>query len=166
MVFVRLGQPNIVVPLATSTMDDGPAHYYTDDTGKEHHGLTAKELVQVVKKHLLPAIRRSRCTKPSLIIDQHSAHKSLLFREFCRSSGINLVLLPPHSPDLSPLDCHLFGAVRHQHEQKWTLGRGAWKERSKGLIKLLEMQDSKPHIMAWQRQLEAVLFNQGCRIVD
>jgi len=46
-----------------------------------------------------------------LILDNFSSHRSQLAREFAAKNGINLVFLPPYSPDLNPIE-QIWRAVR------------------------------------------------------
>lgn len=164
MVFVHLKQPNIVVPLATSNMGEGPPGHYKDTAGKTHYGMCGQELVQVLKDHLIPNIKRARGRSTYLVIDQHSAHRSVIARDFCHANGIELVLLPAHSPDLSPLDSHLFAEVKNRHDRLWPAASGPWCSRSTGLIELLLKENAEAHIMCWPRKLQAVLAANGHRL--
>lgn len=52
-----------------------------------------------LEKFILPNIKPG-CT---LILDNLSSHKSELITKLCNDRGINIIYLPPYSPDLNPI---------------------------------------------------------------
>jgi transposase len=49
---------------------------------------------------LLPQLRRGDC----LVLDNCSIHKTVAIRELCHEAGIELLFLPPYSPDFNPIE--------------------------------------------------------------
>jgi transposase len=49
---------------------------------------------------LLPKLRRGDC----LVLDNGSIHKTVAIRELCHEAGIELLFLPPYSPDFNPIE--------------------------------------------------------------
>ena len=70
----------------------------------------------------------SRNTKPTptdpilLILDNHSSHISVKIYDYCRTNGITLLSLPPHtSHRLQPLDLTFFGPLKASFYKECTL---------------------------------------------
>lgn len=164
MVFVRLGYPNLVVPLATSQLTDGHAAWYEDSAHHKHYGLTGEELVNVLRNEVIPRLAPPAGSSCYLVLDRHPAHRSAAVSTFMASQGMELILLPPYSPDLSPLDSNLFGVVKNRHSLLWPAATGAWPARAMSLLELLQDQDSSAHISSWAARLEKVVLKKGARI--
>ena len=164
MVFVRLGYQNTVIPLATSQMNDGRAAWYEDSSHKKHYGLTTEELVTVLETVVIPRHMHAAGRTCYLILDRHPAHKSKGLKMFFATQQMELILLPPNSPDLSPLDCNLFGVVKNKHSKRWPGATGNWNDRASLLLELLHSQDAEPHIKSWKSRLEQVVQKQGSRV--
>jgi len=49
---------------------------------------------------LLPKLRRGDC----LVLDNCSIHKTDDIRKLCRKAGVELLFLPPYSPDFNPIE--------------------------------------------------------------
>lgn len=77
-------------------------------------------------------VQQSRCIPESpvlLILDNHSSHISLTAVDYCKSSGIVLLTLPPHtSHKLQPLDRCLYGPLK-RHFSK---GMDDWMRTNPG----------------------------------
>lgn len=163
MVILHLHSPNIVIPLNTSTLDEGPQNKFVDDEGKEHASLTAAEMVKQLEQHLLPAIPRRHSRPPILMMDLDSAHYSKLTRKFCEAQGIHATYLPAHSPDLSPLDSHMFGVARNRYQREHPTPDASWSIRSRRFLEILRDVDSLAHITSWDKKLDGVVKARGYR---
>lgn len=53
-----------------------------------------------LEKFLLPNIKPG----DTLVLDNLSSHKSELITKLCSDRGINIIYLPPYSPDLNPIE--------------------------------------------------------------
>ena len=53
-----------------------------------------------LEKFILPSIQPGH----TLILDNLSSHKSELITKLCKDRGVNLIYLPPYSPDLNPIE--------------------------------------------------------------
>ena len=52
-----------------------------------------------LEKFILPSIKPGH----TLVLDNLSSHKSELITKLCKNRGVNLIYLPPYSPDLNPI---------------------------------------------------------------
>ena len=80
---------------------------------EERHTVTADWYVHQCLPHVLHAV-----TRPKSGITRHRgnapAHTAAATREFPASEGVQLMSLPPYSPDLAPCDFFLFPHVKKQ----------------------------------------------------
>ena len=53
-----------------------------------------------LEKFILPSIKPGH----TLVLDNLSSHKSELITKLCKNRGVNLIYLPPYSPDLNPIE--------------------------------------------------------------
>ena len=60
----------------------------------------------------LARVARHRLKDILLVTDNHSAHKSLAFRESVRATGMELLFLPPYSSPFSPCE-HVWSLFKH-----------------------------------------------------
>jgi transposase len=51
-------------------------------------------------------------------MDNASFHREWKLRELCAAAGVELLFLPPYSPDLNPIEEH-FGKVKSLLRQEW-----------------------------------------------
>lgn len=164
MVFVNQSSQNMVVPLSTSNYPGFHKPYETRKSSmKSKCGMRGQEVKSILHRLSMTAMKRRgvpHASKPVLIMDRHPVHKSNLIKQACLDYGVDLMLMPPASPDLSPLDSHLFGVVKnalhHEHPPE-----RPWPERSKAFIELLEKADASKHIESWKRKLEKCVQAQG-----
>ncbi|KAJ8955183.1 hypothetical protein NQ318_009079 [Aromia moschata] len=74
-------------------------------------------------QHFNEYVRPSNDNPVLLLLDNHSSHISLPAITFCRSNGIHLLSIPPHSSHkLQPLDVGFFGPLKNSYAQeadKW-----------------------------------------------
>eukprot|EP00195_Chlamydomonas_chlamydogama_P017852 CAMPEP_0202896246 /NCGR_PEP_ID=MMETSP1392-20130828/5275_1 /ASSEMBLY_ACC=CAM_ASM_000868 /TAXON_ID=225041 /ORGANISM="Chlamydomonas chlamydogama, Strain SAG 11-48b" /LENGTH=105 /DNA_ID=CAMNT_0049581517 /DNA_START=71 /DNA_END=388 /DNA_ORIENTATION=- len=99
-----------------------------------------------------------------LVLDNNSPHRAAMAKQFCKAEGIKLVYLPPYSPDLSPLDCNLFGVVKGQYDRLFPGATKDWNERSKLFVQLLKNAQAVPHVSGWRAKLEAVVIAGGHKV--
>lgn len=152
MVFVNKSSQNIVMPLSTSKYPGFQAPHETrKSSGKPKHGMCAEEVASIIQRLSTTAMKRRGVThgsKPLLIMDRHPVHQSSLVKQACLANEIDLMLMPPASPDLSPLDSHLFGVVKNALRREHPPER-PWAERSSEFIRLLETANAAKHIESW-----------------
>jgi len=96
-----------------------------------------------------------------LLHDRDPSHKAKLFRGWAADKGLQLVLLPPHCPDLTPLDATFFGSVMLAWHKQCIEGKLAWSERVALFVRLLKQQSCEAHIKHWKRALEACISELG-----
>jgi len=164
MVVVHECSDPIVVPLQTSTLDDGPAQHFVDEaTEEQHSALCSQELVQVLERHVFPVMHRLS-QKPHLILDGAGAHTCWLTKDKCKENNVVLEYLPSHSPDLSPLDCNLFGVARNQFNRMFPGDTQVWSDRASTFLNILKEANSEPHVSAWQGRLLEVKTRRGEKV--
>lgn len=86
--------------------------------------MTSDNFLEVLK-HIVKNVRCSAENKILLIMDNHESHLSFQGIEYCRSNGITVLTLPPHTSNkLQPLDRTVFGPFKtffNQAADSWHL---------------------------------------------
>ena len=74
--------------------------------------MTSNNFLEVLK-HIVTYTRCDKNNKILVIMDNHESHLSLPGIEYCRSNGIIILTLPPHTSNkLQPLDRTVFGSFK------------------------------------------------------
>ena len=164
LVFINQVSANQVIPLSTSSYPGFKVAEGIKKSSKEcKHGLDGQEMSDILLHVSKAAMKKTgvqKGRKPLLIMDRHPAHRSSLFKDACKANGIELMLMPPGSPDLSPLDSHLFGVVKNAVHRDHPQER-PWAERSKAFIRQLELADAARHIESWKHKIEKCVQANG-----
>lgn len=72
--------------------------------------------------HFINHVKPTPTNKILLILDNHNSHRALAAINKARSNNIIMVSLPPHtSHRLQPLDCTVFGSLKHQYAKECDL---------------------------------------------
>jgi transposase len=66
--------------------------------------ITSKIFLDFVEQKVLPYCNPRPGPRSVLILDNASIHKSPRLRELCEAYGVELVFLPPYSPDFNPIE--------------------------------------------------------------
>ncbi|KAJ8983067.1 hypothetical protein NQ317_007109 [Molorchus minor] len=73
-------------------------------------------------QHFSQSVKPTVMSPVLVILDNHSSHISLSIYEFCKSTGIVLLTLPPHtSHRMQPLDLTFFGPLKSAYNQECDL---------------------------------------------
>ena len=73
-------------------------------------------------KHFAHHTRRSLASPVLLLLDNHSSHISLAVIDYCRTIGIHLLSIPPHSSHkLQPLDVAFYGPLKTSYAAQWDM---------------------------------------------
>lgn len=85
-------------------------------------GWMNEELFEVWLSHFKNHVKPSLEDPVLLILDNHSSHISLRIYDFCRSNGIKMVTLPPHtSHRTQPLDVVFFSPLKSAYHNECDL---------------------------------------------
>lgn len=172
---VRLGQPNLVVALPT------PEEKY--ERAKKKKGsvwvnpkptasspLTAESYCRLVLQEVAKAgakvgsgRRRPRGQQVRLVHDRDSVHTSEAASAFASSHGIELIELPPRSPDLDPLDYGVFGGVKKAWYKQVSREQMSWDKQCQLLIKLLKEADASAAIKSLPGRIQKLIAAEGGR---
>lgn len=170
---VRLGQPNLVVPLPT------PEEKYK--RGKKKMGsvwvnpkptasspLTADSYCQLVLAELAKAgakvggsRRRPQGQQVTLVHDRDPVHTSQAVSAFASRHAMQLIELPPRSSDLDPLDYGVFGGVKKNWYRRVSKEHMSWEAQCSLLIELLKGADASAAIKAWPSRIQKCIEAEG-----
>lgn len=120
--------------------------------------MTSSNFLEVLK-HLVKNTRCSVEHQILLILDNHESHLSLAGIEYCRSNGISILTLPPHTSNkLQPLDRTVFGPFKSFLSQ----GMNSWMLSNPG--KTISIYDLPPLCaQAWDRAATPTNIKAGFR---
>lgn len=96
------------------------------------------ELKQIKKIKLKNKELKNRRERLTVILDNASFHKGKDIEELFEKSRINLIYLPPYSPDLNPIE-HKWAQLKskiRKYRDMWMFDMG---NRMKNMIKLVDM---------------------------
>lgn len=112
---------------SSSTSGHAPTTRFSTKDGKVAVGFTSAEYIAFLREVLEKCQMRSRRRRHLVLVqDRDPAHLTPEVASFLQSEGVDVMTLPPHSPDLDPLDYCVFG-----HTKTWLRKRVAEMEQSK-----------------------------------
>lgn len=169
VVFIRVGHPNIVVPLPSA---EQAANWDPNDPATALSGtstaLTAALYEKIVEaklvgsgSHMADGRRSSSRHGLKLVEDKSSVHTSGRHKAFLSGKGIEQVLLPAKSPDLSPLDNGFFGTVNTEWRKRVTAGRLGWDGMVAALLEVLQQTPADGYIKALPRHIRNCMKARG-----
>lgn len=174
VVAIQIGYGTVVVPVSSSRYDGfvKSNQYFTVER-KPATGLTGAEYVDIVQNHLFGSSSRgtlpgvtTRSGRTILVHDRDPSHTADLFRGYAATHRLDVELMPPRSPDLSPLDSGFFGAVKTKWEREVKAQRLGWTQGVLRFIELLKQQDPAPFINHIPMCLEACKRANGWHIEE
>ena len=174
-VCIQLGHPNLVVRLPT------PEEKYT--RAKKKQGsvwvnlkptatspLTSDNYCRLVLTPLArsagkagPGPRRSPRNPVRLVHDKDSVHTSKETAAFAVRHNIQLIELPPRSPDLDPLDYGVFGAVKTAWRSQVEDQQLGWDESCSLFIQLLREANAEAAIKGLHSRIQKCITAKGQR---
>jgi len=135
VVVIKHGRKPAVYPVP-KTFNPHPNSKWLCKEGKLNKvDLTGKAYVKIMHKHLIGKgnLRDGTTTRPRralhLLHDRDTAHTSKAFKSFAASYSVQAELLPPHSPDLDPLDYAVFGPAQRKLDRAMERQRMSWQEQ-------------------------------------
>jgi DDE superfamily endonuclease len=140
LVIIQMGKhPNFVRRLSCSSIKPAGSRQYSYASGEPRTGMGQEELCDIMAEYFkslkqlegrLIAERvhqgqQSGCPK-ILVLDREPTHRTQALTDLCHRHNVKVMLLPPRSPDLSPLDSSFFGVVKRRvREASCGLGASA-----------------------------------------
>lgn len=166
--FMQLDKPNYVALVSSSDIPSMPTEKYVDEDGKEHDGLCAEEMVEIVLGYR--RWRKWNGFKEDdfvLIMDNDPSHAAAHFKETMGNLKVRYKCLPPRSHDLSPPDSHLFGVAKNKWSKRvQTEFITSWDKRARLLYELLEGTNPNAHIASYREKLQCCIDANGERFVE
>lgn len=163
-VFVRIGQPNVVVDLRYSGYGtaDSPM---TVSRGSGEYGWSGQRYADLVAYYLLGEREGRQARHPpgglKLVHDRDSTHTSTVFTSFANSKDITVVTLPAKSPDLDPLDYGVFGNVKREWEKQVWQQHLPWEQQCQLAIRMLRDFDASASIAALPHRMQQCIAAHG-----
>ena len=164
---IKYGRRPVVVPVRTPK----DRFAYTTWASKEKEGgqaeLTGGVYVTVIRKQLRPDYSRTKPAKwpprdaLNLLHDRDPAHTSKKFQKFAATYNINAKLLPPHSPDLDPLDYGVFGPAQQKLDQELERRAMTFDEQCEFLKQAIQAANSDAAIMQLPRRIALCIAAEG-----
>ena len=171
LVAVRAGvSPNVVRVLTGSRFERCPRiKTFCNKAGTAAKDFTAPEYI-----HHLPsalgiralAVRQHRTMDaPVLVHDRSPVHTCKDVTGWLRQQGVQSVLLPPRSPDLSPPDYGIFGTVKRElYKLIHKPPRMAWDPACRWFVRRLEEFDNSRVLAQLPLRLQACIDAEGGHI--
>ena len=90
---------------------------------KVFRGTTDHKIFEDFIRQLLRHCGRFPKPKSVLVMDNASFHRRWKLEELCSAAGMKILLLPPYSPDLNPIEEH-FGELKDFMRKEWYNAQG------------------------------------------
>jgi hypothetical protein len=177
MVFIRIGYEPVVIIICGSKFEGMQPllRYFYPPTagakvGKEHTALCADEYQNCLKEAIPKLTMNDRRTSKAPVVllqDVGTPHTAASTARFCadfKPRPIQLVQLPAHCPDLTPLDANLFGTVKGKWRTATTGKRMSWADKCKCALALLKQENPDAYIRAMPLRWRACQEMQGWHI--
>jgi hypothetical protein len=145
----------------TTTEGMKPAMQFTTKKGgKAATSLTAKEYTAFISSGLGHVRRRSG---PYVLVhDREPAHRSMDVKRLVEGAGHMIMLLPPRSPDLDPLDYGVFGGAKAWLERERPAGPTySWRDRCTAFMDHIQRLQPRNVIGDYQARLRQILTRNG-----
>lgn len=153
----------------TGTQYDGytPAKQYQYPNGKPYASMGAEEycyFLDSAMEHFKKQLHfRSRKGQALLVHDKSTVHTSKVVQQHLDSRHLEVMVMPPRSPDMQPLDYGIFSTCKTKLAKH--LGRTqAWTPRVLELKDLIVNADIAPPIRGIVGRLEACVSSGGGHI--
>lgn len=154
----------VVRPLSGTTWSKfKPAKQYVTKQRKAAASLTSAEYVDF----LISVVGQiSRSTKKAMIIvhDRDPTHLSSDVVQLVVGKGLKLMVLPPRSPDLNPLDYAVFSNSKAWLERNRPGERWDWDSRCTAFVQHIQKINPAAQVAGYVKRLEAVVAASGGHI--
>lgn len=148
-----------VQPLTgTTTKGLKPDARFMTQTGRCARGLTSAEYRDFMQRVLSHVKRRGM---HYIVHDRDPSHKGAGVRKLIEEAGHQLILLPPRSPDLDPLDYAVFDNAKAWLARTFPPSGASWEERCEAFMRHLRDLDPVRVVGDYVRRLEDLIAAQG-----
>lgn len=164
------------VKILTGSKYDGcpPLKTYTKTAGDRdvvYTGMSSQEYIDFLVEALahFEALRQGLMQSPSLRIvhDRARPHTAKATTEWAARVGVQILTLPPRSPDLDPLDYGVFGSFKAKLFSDARVGRKQpwdWNKMCRKAVKRMRKFCADEAIMQYPRRVRACIAENGCHI--
>lgn len=167
-VFIKKGtQPRVYITSSSSFPGFTPAAIFFDSNGEQHTGLCAREYRHAVRRLILDETYRDMSHGQHaavLVHDLDPSHKGKCLASICERQHIKSFLLPPRSPDLSPLDSGFWGSVTNKLERESRQYEYDWQTKCCRFIALIKEEDPDKYIDQMPLHVKACQLAHGWHI--
>ena len=146
----------------TTCADYKPQQQYHTKAGKPAHGITQDEYMDFIRGVLAAHTRRRASV--IWVHDRDPSHRTPQVQRLLESEGQQVMLLPPRSPDLDPLDYAVFAHSKGWLERNMPPSRCSWEQRCKAFVQHLEQLDPQRQVEGYIKRLEMVVAEEGGHI--
>lgn len=143
-----------------------PLKKYTKSSdGKSHTSMSADEYIDFLEdvvhhvKRFSPTLARSSLL--TIVHDRARQHTAQVTVKWLKERSIRVLLLPPRSPDLDPLDYGVFGAFKTVLQRDAARGKMNWDQRCRHAVELLKAREIKKQIQEFPVRLKALVASEG-----
>lgn len=140
---------------------------YTTKTGKPAKAITTDEYCKVateaVKNLSYKRTRNQQVPKYTLVHDRATVHRNKKVNKVMEELNVRVVLAPPRSPDLMPLDYAIFGRARLDLDKNEVRGE-TWDGRCARFREILRRSRVAAAIDAYPERLKACIRASGGHI--
>lgn len=123
----------------------------------EEYARFASEVLDLLKKKKLSAI---------WVHDRDPAHLSKAVPQLIEAQGHKVMVLPPRSPDLDPLDYAVFGHSKRWLDQVNRAPHVSWEARCTAFFDHLRQLDPSRQVAGYPKRLLMVIQEKGGHIED
>ena len=136
------------VSLLMCISEDGVMGFELNDGAFNANSFTVF-LANLAVRH--PAVKTDQVC---VVMDNARIHHANDVREFCRQKNITVMFLPPHTPELNPIE-NVFGVLKRRFRALGVVAtRDQMKERIRGLIRDMDNNDD---IRPFYRRMETFI---------
>lgn len=164
-VFMRKGwQPVVKVLTGSDYPSMKPLQEYAKADTTTPERLTAQEYIKLLEEALPQLTKRGEDVKVAVLHDKatpHTAKKTKQWAAQYKAGPLQLMLLPTDSPDLTPLDSHYWGVVKHKLATAQAQGSLDWDATCCAALKIMAETPVDPHIDDVPLRLKACVSSSG-----
>lgn len=135
-----------------------PGARYATQAGHRAKGLTSTEY-EAFMQRVLGCVRRRG--KHYIVHDRDPSHRGAGGRKLVEGAGHHLILLPPRSPDLDPLDYAVFDNAKKWLAREKPAGMVRWERRCDAFVHHLQRLDPMKVVGNYVQRLQKVIAAQG-----
>ena len=160
----RAGKTIVKGLSGTTCAEFRPSKHYQTKAGKPATSLTSAEYLDFIKE----VLSQLKPHRESIIWvhDRDPSHRTHAVTQYLESQGHKVMLLPPRSPDLDPLDYAVFGHAKAWLERTMPSSMSSWEQRCSAFVKHLQGISPQKQVEHYIQRLELVLEENGGHIEE